>query len=341
MKMSIIKWQQDFVKRAKKGRPRAGKTRGVGRPQSIDDASLLGTRDFLVRLLENTWGEVGWNLKNIKDSTDVPRSLRAWQSERDLRPVVRALLREVEEPKHLLTLGELRRQLFRVKKSCIDAAKREAALREFLVQADQALLMGSSENTMHFISRLRAERAASLADAQDNWQELSARRKDFADAVENAEARFAQAELLKFCKSRRNRLNPLRIANALAGLPFLGCRQSIKRCSNWKESSRDGQAYQIFKTIYTLVDSWEPGTDLTSHVRRRLQARRRSISPAISELQANWYYLRQSVESAKEKTYTRKELPFKVTDEYSRRMMSRSPVDVLLEEGERIIPVLS
>ena len=84
-------------------------------------------------------------------------------------------------------------------------------------------------------------------------------------AVEHAEAEFAKAELLKFSKSGRHRLNPLRIANALAGMPLIGCRRSGMRCAQWECPNAGGQAYQIFRAICRVVDSRDWGTDLVAH----------------------------------------------------------------------------
>jgi len=49
---------------------------------------------------------------------------------------------------------------------------------------------------------------------------LRTRIADLEDNLRKQEAYIAQAKLLEFMASRRNRLSPIRFANATAGLPF-------------------------------------------------------------------------------------------------------------------------
>ena len=167
---------------------------------------------------------------------------------------------------------------------------------------------------------------------------LDSERKNVENAVRDAETRFAQAEIIKFCKKGRYRKNPLKTANALAGLPNIGCRQSSIRCAKWECPNAGGQEYEVFKAIRRIVDSWDLGTDLIRHARRRLEPRRPSASRAIMELREKWYYLQPSIKLAVKKRCSMEEMPFKITREYYRRKIKATSVDRLLEQAERIIP---
>src|SRR5690349_5463735 len=68
----------------------------VGRAERLDDAMLLSTRNHLVWLLENTWGQVGWKLQYAKTSAQVREALHDWQQYGDYRYVVEVLLRPSE-----------------------------------------------------------------------------------------------------------------------------------------------------------------------------------------------------------------------------------------------------
>src|SRR6266481_478320 len=67
--------------------------RPVGRRQSILDPELRGARNYLLELLETTWGEVGFNLQRIKTAADVRSTLQVWEKDDSPYFVVKILLR--------------------------------------------------------------------------------------------------------------------------------------------------------------------------------------------------------------------------------------------------------
>ena len=309
-----------------------------GRPEGIDDDLLRDTRDFLVQLLESTWSEVGWNLRIIMTAQDIPRAFQAWRPEQDLRPLVRVLLRSIDPQKETLSLGMLRSQYRKLIASLVGAEQYERECREVLDQADQAVAMVVSNAQKKLVRKMRNKRAKALAAARVKCKRLNDERKNIENAMRDGETRFAQAELLKFCKKGRYRQNPLRTANALAGLPHIGCRRSSIRCAKWECPNAGGQEYEVFRAIRRIVDSWSFGTDLIRHARRRLESRRPSASRAIMELQEKWYYVQPSIKLALKKRCSMEEMPFKITREYYRSKIKATSVDRLLEQAERIVP---
>lgn len=313
-----------------------------GRPKGIEDEFLRNTRDFLVRILESTWSEVGWNLRTIKIAQDVPRSFRLWKSEQDLSPLVRVLLRSIDPEKEMLSLGMLRRHHRKLIASLLVAEQHQRECREFLDQADQATQIASKAQDK-LVRKLRKKRARALAAARVRYERLDGERKSIEKDLRVAESQFAQAEIVKFCKKDRDnkdryKKNPLKTANALAGLPHIGCRRSSIRCAKWECANAGSQEYEVFKAIRRIVNSWNLGTDLMRHARRRLEPRRHSASRAIMELREKWYYLQPSIKIAMKKRCSLEEMPFKITREYNRRKSLRTSVDRLLEQAERIVP---
>ena len=308
-----------------------------GRPEGIGDEALCSTRNLLVRILESTWGEVGWNLRTIKTAQDVPKSFRAWRTEQDLSPLVRVLLRSIDPKQEMMSLGMLRRQYHKVIASLGHSEQHQRECRESLDQADQATRIASNAQKK-LVRKMRNKRVRALAAARARCERLDGERKNVENALRDAESGFAQAEIVKFCKKGRYRQNPLKTANALAGLPHIGCRRSSIRCAKWECPNAGGQEYEVFKAIRRIVDSWDLGADLIRHARRRLEPRRPSASRAIMELREKWYYLQPSIKLALKKRCSIEEMPFKITSEYDRRKIKATSVDRLLEQAERIVP---
>jgi hypothetical protein len=154
-----------------------------------------------------------------------------------------------------------------------------------------------------------------------------------------AKASFARAEFVRFCQSNRYRLNPLNIANALAGLPHIGWRQSAKRCKNHPAPGADGRSMQVFKTIDRIVRLCVRRSDLVGHAERWLRVQKAKRSLGVSDLQEKWYYLRWSIKTALEMNprVSTRNLPFAITREYWKRISRPSNVDLLFEEEERIV----
>jgi hypothetical protein len=186
------------------------------------------------------------------------------------------------------------------------------------------------------------ERAQALAHAGAEYLALRDRRENLERLLQDGEAYFARAELVRFCKSRRYSLNPLNTANALAGLPFIGWRQSAKRCRKWKCPGADGIAYQTFKIIYRIVNSCIRRSELIRYAEQWLRSKGVSgrwnwSKHAVSELQRNWYYVRRSIQTVLKTKPRARALPYMITSEYLRKTARRTAVDMLFEEEERIV----
>jgi hypothetical protein len=131
----------------------------------------------------------------------------------------------------------------------------------------------------------------------------------------------------------------LNTANALAGLPFIGWRQSAKRCHPWKCDNAGGFAYQVFKVVCRITASRPWRTDLIQHAKGWLESKRSSESFAISDLQRNWYFLRKSIQSALGAQVTPKRRPFWITFDYLQKSVSPSALDTLMAKNDSIVPL--
>jgi hypothetical protein len=319
----------------------------VGRPESVDDATLEDSRNHLVWLLEISWGEVGWNLRTVKTAADVRCALQAWDQEPyRSRYVVETLLRFSERAATAKALNERRRRLGKLNETVRNAHESLEKCWESFERAIRVPATQLSQGEQEVLDDEIKKRAQTLAHAGAEYLDLRDRRENLERLLRDGEAYFARGELVRFCKSRRYRINPLNTANALAGLPFLGWRQSAKRCRKWKCPGADGMAYQAFKIIYRIVNSCTQRSELIKYAEQWLRARRGGAhrmnwswkSHAISELRWNWYYLRRSIQTVLNAKPHPGALPYMITSGYLRRTARRSAVDVFFEEDERIVP---
>jgi hypothetical protein len=308
-----------------------------GRPLSIDDESLRESRESLLLLLENTWGEVGWNLRRIKVPADVRDAFRPLGNYPNKCYVVDSLLRPSEKPATAKKLIAMRRRLSRLSKSISDAEESERRCRDALAMVDRVVSADFTEPEQERIRAEREKRASALKTVQEKLSPLNSEYQNQQATLLDGEAHFAQSEVLRFCKSRRYSLTPLNTANALAGLPLIGWRQSVKRCGKWERTTAN-IAYQVFKTITAIVNSCPRRDALPKHAEQWLRVRRRK-SDAISELRQNWYYLRFSIEAALQEkpVVISRALPFKIASEYKRRKAKPSALDELLQDEEQIV----
>jgi hypothetical protein len=179
-------------------------------------------------------------------------------------------------------------------------------------------------------------RAATLAHVGQEYLEVRDQRDSLEALLNDGEAYFARQEFVKFCRSGRYRITPSNTANALAGLPFIGWRQSAKRCKKWKPAAAKGISYQVFETIRRIASSNTKKSELVRDAELWLRGRRPTESDGIAELREHWYYLRRSINALVDEKMLRRKLPFAITKEYWRRKANPSPVDLAFAEDERI-----
>ena len=132
-------------------------------------------------------------------------------------------------------------------------------------------------------------------------------------------------------------LTPLDVANALAGLPFIGWRRSADRCRKWKEEP-EGLSFGIFRILLRIVRANVRRSDLMRDADKFLEAK----SPignkfALADLRENRYYLRRSIAAVLEQGTKRVDLAAAISREYWKRKSHPTAVDRAFAEEERIV----
>jgi hypothetical protein len=313
-----------------------------GRPIAIDDGSLFGARDHLVWLFEQTWPDVGERLPWIKKPLDVLDAIRIWDNPNlstGNHYIAKCLLR----PSSILVtqkwLSARRLELGKLSTAVRSAYDTKEKYRRDLDTAERALNDQLSDSDKAAVLDQVSRRGQKLSDAKIESDTLERQQRELQELLLDGEASFARNEFAQFRVSERYSLTPINLANSLAGLPYIGWRQSMTRCKKQPSTHGEGQSIQIFRTIERIVQSCVRRSDLAEQAEKYLRDKKTKKSLGVSELRKKWYYLRWSIKTvldADPRVSTRN-LPFAITREYWKRTTRPSNVDALFEEEERIV----
>jgi hypothetical protein len=311
-------------------------SRKRGRPKDIADSDLLSARDDLYFILEQRCALVGWELQQACTVADVRaaleplmtfgyRRLEIFKREHKTKRMTSAKLRSAR-----LAIGDVH---FKWR----SAHEKLEASRQSAEHAREALKQAKSTPDEYEISTLCEQCERELAEATAKQRECDLRLDALRDDLKLQEAHFAPSELLKFILSERGRLNPLNFANAMAGLPFIGWRQSHKRCKDHKPESSAGIVYQRFLIVDKVVaQPAASAEEVVQKMRAHLLDKATHKDFAYEELREYWHHLKCAIESVYAKRLQPGALPYRIFAEYQRRTGARSARDIFLEEKNRL-----
>jgi hypothetical protein len=303
----------------------------LGRPQLLSDEKLLNRRQRLVEVLEFRWAEFAWELQRAKSISALRLALHPI---RDFTAFFEVF---TYEPTRDTTRQELRalkgkRGGERVRVGL--AIQQEREEKERLDRAEGALRDAGSDDNLE---RLCGQRKRRYAMAQEQAAGLTARIEEIDENIRRQEAFLAQSEFLQFLRSKRYAFNPLNIANAIAGLPYIAWRQSMTRCQRHKTVHPYGHNMQMFRQVSVALANPPRTAELAvEQMRTHLQKVNSKRNPFIAPLRNDFYYLRVATEAAYKARPPKAALSYRVFAEFLRRAASRSPFDVVMEEEERL-----
>ena len=316
-----------------------------GRPEAIGDVELRSARNNLVALLENTWGEIGWTLRRVKTVADVRGALQVWEGITALPLPAIALLRPTDQSTTTKKLRDLERRKDELTQFLTgEAEDHRRRCRDSLDKVHRVQSQQLTHEQQELVTEQLARRSAAFQQAEADYFAVQNKIKEVEETINDGYAYFARVEALRFCKSGIYEINPFNTANALAGLPFIGYRQSIKRCRGWRRDDGfpenvvgAGFPYAVFLILKKIFDSRRAGIALESHAEDWLRAKRPE-SYALTELRRKWYYLRRAITTVVSVKPLPRSIPYRVTTEYFRRIRDASNIDVIFEEDEQIVP---
>jgi hypothetical protein len=320
-----------------------------GRASLISDACLWGDRDSLLFLLETTWADVGAKLQAAKTADDVLVALQIWKG-RNESPVVKTLLRPESMAASAKALTEKRRRHRELIEHSRNAWEQQEKCREAVEVAQRALNSQLSDRDRTAVEKRLAQRQEKFDRAKAEHDFADSRERRMNQQLQESETHFARTEAVQFLRSPRYRKTPLNTANAFAGLPNMGWRQSIQRCMKGEAVGANGGAIQVFNTIKRIVDSCTRPSQLASHAEQWLKTQKGSKSLGVSELRKEFYYLQSAINTVletepkvrrntvleTEPKVRRRELPYAIAKEYREHKSHPSDVDRLFAEDEAL-----
>lgn len=308
-----------------------------GRPSQIPDGRLEDNRNRLRWLFESFWGLIGWELQTCKSSESLRRTFVLLQGVHDdpsfalfTRPSARHF-----SPVALKKMRTAQKQLNRIQ----NAANEPARHAEEVLQRARTVLETGRRRRERKLIRREFVRRKKLADGWARlFKELRDLGKKITGRVLDLENAYALQELLRFLKSKRYALNPLNLANAAAGLPYIGWRQSMRLCLGIARVSVEGIRYQVFKSIRYMVTRAprKDETNLIRYLRDNIPLLPPRFKLAKTDLAQNWFYLNRAIHEVCRSKHHPRCLPFLITACYLRQAQVQSHLEIFLAEQNKL-----
>jgi hypothetical protein len=304
--------------------------RGPGRPVEIDDDALRRALVDLRFVLEQNWGQVGWDLKQAKSDADIRSAFAKIEG-----PNTSRLDRFRHYPTQTATVVNLKELRKENRLARIQARKNYESFASAQVSCEQALsveAVAEDNATKERIQSLKRRRALICEQAEAEFQASSNTCQALQVELDEKEAFFAQSQLLNFIHHGRREFNPQNLAMAMAGQPFISAEVSCQRCRALKDACRPGLTYEVFRSIAAVFSPSTPSlNDGLSRLKESLPYSGDKTPPHIVEILENWYFIRNSIAAAYSRfPLPRGFLPYLIFAEYQGRVRSPSQVDIVL-----------
>lgn len=305
-----------------------------GRPTGLSDAQLHTRRDQFVQIFEGAWFDIYRELQRCKKPDDLIRIFtpvakpQTWWHE-----PLGIFCRASSESASSAALRRVRAELRSVVEPLYRAELLKRGAEEQLHQTNSALANARGSNR-RMVKRGRKMKRKEAWKAEVAYRPLAKREKQLRERLIQLEASFARQELFNFLKSERYTLTPSNLANAVAGLPYMGWRRSVSRGKKAVSKIANGTMFQIFKAIRYLVTNANRKSEnelVTSFHDGILSLPSRYQLPK-AELAKNWFSLRRAIRQAYRSDPLPKALICEITKRYFALIQSQSQVEVALTE---------
>lgn len=226
--------------------------RPPGRP-TPDDDTLAGIRNDLVHLLSVWWAEIGWQLRHANSREELRRAFEPLRGKNNEHLVALFLKttplattgKEVRRSRK--SLGKAVKRRYEAQANCNDPVR-------MYCEAETAVMQAQPEQLWKVRGQL-LKRQSTLLAARKELRSAEELEQTLQKQLAEQEASFAQEELVRILVKRRCARNPLKLANAMAGLPYLTARVSYDRCSKIKCGVWPKFDFQVFQKIESIWNS--------------------------------------------------------------------------------------
>jgi hypothetical protein len=319
-----------------------------GRPREIELPRLYGQRDTLVQLFASNWEKIALQVdrfRRVKSAglPEVRKTFASLTGENGWH-VLSSILGHPTEIASSIDIRRSRKQLASLLVRKERADKQWGVVRERLQAARRAFKQAAAKERESIKPELR-HRCRKVIEGRLELDAARNKVDDLQRKLAMQEAYFAQNEVLRFMKSGRNRLDPKRLADAMAGLPRLGRRQSSRLCAKQPCSVWPHFHYMLIKElerIWMLVNAKNraSATELfrSEIVAPPKKSRGENLIQIRTYLCQNWRYVRLAIGDCLTRKIGSRELPFEVMTVLSNLLAQpRNDLERLLAEQEALI----
>lgn len=309
-----------------------------GPPTLVTDHQIFVWREEWVQVFEALWGEIGLELKRCRKEIDIARALDPLNKVHFIEERASVFFQESKGPVSPSAVKKARANLLNVQRALRDAGDSKRRALELLERINAALDKARSSERRIIKRAQKAQRKKASRDIKE-CRALSPSLNKSQDQLRALEAGFARQEILRFCRSKRYELTPVSLANAIAGLPYMGWRQSMRRCIKRPSANANGLDYQVFKVIRYISKSAkrDSAETLITEFRKSIPGLPNRYRAPRDVLANQWYFLERSIHLAFKDRPRSIALPFEIAKHYFRRLRSPlSQVDLILAEQAKL-----
>ncbi len=302
-----------------------------GRPRALTDDELKSQRDSLFGIFGAHWAWIGWELSRAKTVGDVAQAFAALV-DNCKNSSIALFFRHSPEVSETADLNDMRRQVSKAADQFWEARKKlegelqqvrqtEEAFREAarkVVAAKSPTEKESCVDTRQKVhEKLRLQRGL-LDKGEIEAAEAEQRLREMQELLLDQEAFYARTQILLFLRSRWCKLSPLSLANAIAGLPLIGWRHSLRRCSRLPCEVTSSLNYKIFEVVRQALEDGSPRSpeETVQLLRDSIPVLPKEFASVQECLTQNWSDFEASIMKTWKSSEPPGSRPFRITAAY-------------------------
>ncbi|HEV2314647.1 MAG TPA: hypothetical protein VGR94_05035 [Candidatus Acidoferrales bacterium] len=307
------------------------------------DNFLLGARNSWLYFFEGFWHDIGWSLLQVRErgnsSIDEIRSVFEPVRAKGNGQLANCFLRGSPQSSE----GEERRSnRKRLSGLHIEIQRMQGERQELETNCGYAetALKDVHEQYRDAIEAELEEKGRRLLELTQKLQSAEDESKHLEETICNQESYFYCSQVLDFLYKGKYAVKPLPLANSLAGLPGIGWRQSLARCSKMPRGSSHVQyPYGIWEAILKIwkCHSTNPQLSVIDLFRAKIPKLLKKNGEARTYLSEGWRDLRMAIEQCSKEACSDGFMPYAITGAFVRnRSRPKSHAEQILEQREKL-----
>ncbi|HKW87407.1 MAG TPA: hypothetical protein VJN21_01480 [Candidatus Acidoferrales bacterium] len=307
------------------------------------DNFLVGGRNNWHSFLERYWHEIGWSLLEIRR--------RRTSTMEEVRKIFEPLhgtpnsncadsfLRGFPQPIEGKELRKNRKEACKLHDRIHKMESQQQEMKSSCAYAENAVKV-AGEQEREAIEAEAKERKERLQKLSENLQRMQAESNELDKKVRDQETYFYCSQLLAYLCKGKYAVEPFALANALAGAPQMGWRQSLARCAKMPRSSSEPQyPYGIFLAISRIWKGRSKYANLspTELFKAQIPKLRKGNGGSYIYLSEGWRDLCLAIVDCSQAGHSDEIMPYALTQEFLKyQSRAKTQADQIMDERERL-----